>query len=481
MTAKNATNQYRPPIVAVMGHIDHGKTTLLDKIRSSNIAAREAGGITQHLSACQVSVKTKSGESFSITFIDTPGHAAFCQMRARSARVTDLVVLVISGIDGIMAQTKECIKEIKKSGVPLIVAVTKIDLPDVALEKIKGQLVELELTPEEYGGQIPLISVSGKTGQGIDELLELILLHAQIMELKSNPDGQLEAIVIESKFDKNRGPLASVIVKNGTLHRGDQVFINDQNSKVKALLDSSGKNLSQAIPGTPVEILGFTTTPPVGSLITDHPTKSAQVIENLQSSSVPDTASTPRLPIVLKADVQGTLEALRGSFTSDVELISAGVGPVTDNDVFLADSAHAQIFAFNVPVPKFIRNLANNQKVPVFESKIIYEIIENIQSQVLKLMDPTIEETILGEAKIIAEFVIDKLRIAGIKTSKGELSKGDNIHLKRGEEIIKNTKVDSIKQGKNQEEKAKSGNEYGMTFKPYVDFKLGDVIIAYKV
>src|SRR3989339_2133679 len=296
MTDNNTTSQFRPPIVAVMGHIDHGKTTLLDKIRSSNTAAKEAGGITQHLSAYQVVVKTKSGKSSPITFIDTPGHAAFHQMRARSAGVTDLVVLVVSGIDGIMAQTKECIKEIKKSGVPIIIAITKVDLPDVTLEKVKGQLVELELTPEEYGGQVPLVQVSGKTGQGVDDLLDLILLHAEIMELKNNPQSPLEAIVIESKFDKSRGPLTDVIIKNGTLNQGGQVFVGQQAYKVKALLDYSHSPIREALPSTPAEILGFTSVVPVGSLITDQPSQVATASSDLLPVASPDS-STPRLSI----------------------------------------------------------------------------------------------------------------------------------------------------------------------------------------
>ena len=464
---------FRPPIVTIMGHIDHGKTTLLDKIRSASVAAREAGGITQHISAYQTEVKLKSGKTATITFLDTPGHAAFCQMRTRGAQITDLVVLVVSAVDGVMAQTKECIKEIKRSGVPVIVAMTKMDLDGAAPEKIKGQLVELEIVPEDYGGQTSLIPVSAKTGNGIDKLLETIILNAEVMELKDESASPLEAVVIESLLDKSRGPVATLIVKKGTIHLGDQIFAESISGKIKAM------SVSPATPSTPVEILGFESVPPVGACVTSIPTPTQEktVVSRLNQTR---TDGTPRLPIVVKADVQGTLEALLSSLSDDVFLIASGVGTVTDNDVFLAASSKAQIFAYNVSVPRFIRNLADNQKVPLFESKIIYEIIDDIQAQVLRLLDPTIEETTLGEAKIIAEFKIEKVHIAGIEVIQGEIGPGDSIHLRRDDAIIKDTKVEGIRQAKTVVNKAKSGSQYGITFKPYIDFKVGDAIIAYK-
>ncbi|MBP9817722.1 GTP-binding protein [Candidatus Shapirobacteria bacterium] len=475
-------NSFRPPIVAVMGHIDHGKTSLLDKIRNANIAKKEAGGITQHISSYQTTVKLKSGKTGTITFIDTPGHAAFANMRSRGANTTDIAVLVISAVDGVMAQTKEVVKDIKLSGVPVIVAMNKIDLEGASPEKIKGQLVELELTPEEYGGQVAVIPVSAKTGAGIDDLLENILLNADVLELKNEPDAPLEAIVIESRLDNSRGPVASVIVKKGTLHLGDTVFAENISCKIKALVNSDKENVKFALPSATVEILGFVSTPSVGSVVRDHLVETPGLAShNVSHSRVGGNPGTVKLPVVIKADVEGTLEALKNSFSDDVVVVSAGVGPVTDNDVFLAESAKAQIYAFNVSIPRFIKNLADNQKVKVFESKIIYEIIENIQNQVLKLLDPTIEETTLGEGKIIAEFKIDKVRIAGIQVTKGEITKGDRIHLKRDDKIIKDTIVEGIHQAKNILDKIKSGSECGMTFRPYVDFKLNDVIIAYKV
>jgi len=475
------SNIFRPPIVAVMGHIDHGKTSLLDKIRSANIAKKEAGGITQHINSYQTTVKLKDGKTGVITFIDTPGHAAFCNMRVRGANVTDIVVLVISAVDGIMTQTKECITEIHKSNLPVIVAMNKIDLDGSSPEKIKGQLVEAGLTPEEYGGQVTICPVSAKTGVGINELLETILLNAEVMELKSEPEASLEAAIIESRLDNSRGPVANVIIKKGTLKLGDIVYAGDILCKVKAMINSDGENITTAPPSTPVEVLGFQSTPPAGAVITPEKQETiAYVNPDVSTTGLDKKDDIVRLPIVVKADVQGTLEALKNSFSDDVQLIYTGVGPVTDHDVFVAATAHAQIFAFNVSVPRFIKNMADNEKVPIIESKVIYELIENIQTQVLKMLDPTIEETIIGEGKIIAEFKIEKVRIAGIQVYKGEISKGDAIHLKRDDKIIKDTKVEGIRNGKNILEKVKATTECGMTFKPYVDFKLNDVIISYK-
>ncbi|MBU1118210.1 translation initiation factor IF-2 [Patescibacteria group bacterium] len=482
MTTNSAT-KYRPPIVAVMGHIDHGKTTLLDKIRSASVARKESGGITQHISSYQYEVKLKNGKIKPVTFIDTPGHAAFCAMRARGADITDLVVLVISAVDGVMAQTKECIAQIKKANLPVIVAMTKFDLDTRQPEMVKGQLVEMDLTPEEYGGQISVVPVSAKTGEGIDALLDLIFLNAEIMELKDEPDAPFEAVVIESKLDKLRGPLAAVIVKKGTLRLGDTVYAENVAGKVKALLDLDGKNISEALPSAPVEILGFEKVPSVGSLVTDHLIEPETVkvsSPDVSTTQDPDAEEVPHLNIVVKTDVEGTLEALKGSLSDDVNIVFAGVGPVNDNDVIAAKTSHSQLFAFNVPVSKTIKNLADNEKVSIFQSKIIYEIIEDIQSQVLKMLDPTIEETILGEGTIIAEFKIDKVRIAGVKISKGEMVKGNTVHLMRDGKIIKNTTIEGIRQGKDIVEKIKVGHECGMTFRPYVDFKLKDVIIAYK-
>jgi translation initiation factor IF-2 len=461
-----------------MGHIDHGKTSLLDKIRSTNTWAREAGGITQHVSAYQVAINPKNSTPKLITFIDTPGHAAFCNMRARGAQATDIVILVVAATEGIMAQTKECIDHIKKSNLPFIVAMNKMDLPGANPDKLKGQLVDLGFTPEEYGGQVALIPVSAKTGEGIDKLLEMVLLNAEILELESCPQDPLEAFVIESRVDKNRGPVAQVVVKQGTLRVGDVVYADLAQAKVKALIDFTGKNISQALPGTPVEILGFDRAPAVGSLVTPQKHDLTQVAQSVRHIAAADP-DHPKYSVVIKADTEGTLEALLTSISDDVQVIYAGVGPISDNDIFLASAAKATIYAFGVPTPSHIGKLADNQKVKIISSKIIYEILEDIEAKVLKMLEPTIDEEILGEAIIKAEFKIDKVRIAGTSITKGVFSKGDSIHLKRDGKIIKDTKVENIRTAKLDVDTIKMGNECGMTFRPYVDFKINDVIISY--
>ncbi len=479
-------NKIRPPIVAVMGHIDHGKTSLLDKIRSTNIIKKEAGGITQHVGAYQVAVDNKNNSQNLITFIDTPGHAAFCNMRARGSQITDIVILVVAATEGIMAQTKECISLIKKSNLPFVVAMNKIDLPNAQPDKLKGQLVELGYTPEEYGGDVPVIPVSAKTGEGIDKLLQMILLQAELMELYEEDNVPVEAAVVESKVDKNRGPVASIIVQKGILKLGDTVYAENIPCKIKAMIDWTGKQIKQAGPSTPLEILGFTKAPTVGAIITtiqkDNPC--APVSGNVPAYCKPYLNSNDdevqKLLIIVKSDVEGTLEALLGTFTDDVKVISSGVGAVSDNDIFLAETTGAQIFSFNISTPKPIQKLAETKKVRLFESRIIYEIIEDIQSQVLHILEPTMDETIVGEGLVKAEFKIEKVRIAGMQCTKGEIEKGSFIHLKRDGKIIKDTKVEGVRFGKDIVEKVKQGNDCGITFKPYVDFKVGDVIISYK-
>ena len=296
----------------------------------------------------------------------------------------------------------------------------KIDLENAAPDKVKGQLVELGFTPEEYGGQTAVIPVSAKTGEGIDKLLEMILLNAEVLELTADPKGDFEAAIIESRLDKNRGPVASLIINNGTLKIGDIIYSEDILCKVKALIDCNGQQLKEAGPSTPVEVLGFEKVPAVSSLVTSNKTESTS--DKQTKVLLESTEENPKLKVILKADVKGTLEALENSFNEDVIVISSGIGAVTDNDIFLAEAAKAQIFAFNVSTPKHITQIAEASKVRIFESRIIYEIIEDIQNQVLHLLEPTIDETILGEGLIKAEFKIDKVRISGVQCTKGEIS-----------------------------------------------------------
>ncbi len=310
----------------------------------------------------------------------------------------------------------------------------------------------------------------------------MILLNAEILELESEPDAPLEAVVIESKVDPRRGPVASIIVRKGTLNFGDTIYAGQIAGKVKNMVDHTGTQIKTAGPSTPVEILGFEKAPAVGAVITTQKQEETRDVVDKKplAQYTINGEDAKRLPIIVKADVEGTLEALLGTFSDDVEVIFSAVGPVTDNDVFMAQTANAQIFAFNVSTPAFIKKLAENSKVKIFESRIIYEIIDEIQNQVLHILEPTIDETILGEGTIIAEFKIEKVRIAGIKVTKGVISKADSIHLKRDGKIIKDTKVEGIHQAKNVLDSIKATAECGMTFRPYVDFKINDDIIAYK-
>ncbi len=465
-------NKFRPPVVTLMGHIDHGKTTLLDKIRQTNTWNKEAGGITQHVSSYQVEVKPDQ----KITFIDTPGHAAFKKMRQRGGLATDIVVLVVSATDGVMAQTKECISIIKEFDLPVIVAINKIDLSSALVDKVLGQLSENELQPESFGGQISCIPVSAKSGQAIDKLIDTILITSQVLELENLPDSPLQAYIIESRIDKSKGAIATAIVNTGTISVGQDIFVGQVTTKVKALFDYTNKAISQALPSTPVQILGFVDIPPIGEKITD----TVQKETSTKAATRIEQTSDPKIPIIVKADTQGTLEALLNSLSDEVKIISASVGPVLDNDIFLASASNAQIFAFNITSLNSVKALAKAEGVSIVETKIIYEILEEIEKQVLKILEPTIDETITGQGEIIAEFKIDKVRIAGLKCTQGIIKKGDTVHLKRKDLIIKDTKVDNIRQAKVDMDQVKQGLDCGITFKPYVDFKMGDVIISYK-
>lgn len=464
----------RPPVVTVMGHIDHGKTSLLDKIKLSHVQAGESGGITQHIGAYEVAIKVEN-QTHTITFIDTPGHAAFAQMRARGVSVTDLVVLVVAANDGVMAQTKECLDHIKQANVPFLVALNKIDVPGVNLDKAKGQLTELGYTPSDYGGQLTVIPVSAKTGEGIDKLLEAIWLHGQMLDLTSQPNAPLEAVVIESKLDPKSGPIATVVVRSGSLTRGARIFYGQDEQTIRQLTNWQKKPVQVVTPGQPTELLGLKTVPPVGAVLLAVPS----VLETKSTQAVDPQTDGKKIKVVLKADTEGTLEALEKSLSSEVQRIASTVGSVTETDVFLAQAAGAQIYAFNSRVPVLVAKLAEHEGVKIFASSIIYEILDQLEKQVLKMLEPTIDEQVHGEAEIIAEFKIKKERIAGIRVLKGEIQKTNLIHLKRDEEIIKNTKVGSLRKGKEEVEKITVGQESGITFKPYIDFKLGDRIIAY--
>ncbi len=472
----------RPPVVTVMGHIDHGKTTLLDKIRSTRLAHREAGGITQHIGASQIEFQTKEGELKKITFIDTPGHAAFTKMRARGVEVTDLVVLVIAADSGVQAQTKECLDHIKAAQVPFLVAINKIDLPAANVDQVKAELAEMGVVPEDYGGQVVTVPVSAKTGAGIDELLEMIVLMAELQELKADPKAPLEGVVIEASLDRQRGPVATVLVKNGLLARGDEIFAEAVRAKVKAMRNWLGETVTQAYPGDPVEVLGFESVPAVGARVTPEP-----VTSSTKSSQAATQPVKPRLPeedeglkLIVKADVQGTLEALLASLPTEVKIVHAGVGEVTDSDVFLAQTTGGKVIAFNVRVSPAAERVARQNKIEIMTSKIIYEILEAVEKWLVKEVDPLEGKEILGRAEIVAEFKIKDKRIAGCRVKEGKIVRGSKIILWRQEEVVGEAVAASMRHHQEDIEAAEKGMEFGLVFSPSLDFRPGDVIISYK-
>jgi len=469
----------RPPIVTFMGHIDHGKTSLLDKIRNTRTWYKETKGITQHTSTYRAQVSQKDGSKRTITFIDTPGHAAFCGMRSRGAQITDIIILVIDAKEGVKPQTKECLKLIKENNIPFLVAINKMDLKGVTSDKVNSELVAQDLTPEVYGGQLATIPISAKTGKGIDKLLEMILLNADLLDLKTDLNADPEAVVIESSLDSSCGPLVTVILKNGILKPGLEIYSGQSKAKIKAIRDETGQNIKEALPGQPVEILGFDTVPSVGQKISLVSVSETNLPDQPSNLSEKSEKEEKRIPVVIKADTRGTLEALTQSLSTNVQILSASVGDLTEADILMAQTAQAQIFVFRAKIPHPVRKLARHESIKLFSSDTIYEILEELEKQVLKMLEPTIDEEITAEAKITAEFTINKERIAGCKVTKGSLKKGDRIHLKRGEDLIKDTTIHTLRHGKEDVTEVKLGNECGLTFKPRIDFKMNDVIISY--
>lgn len=463
----------RPPIVAVLGHVDHGKTTLLDKIRKTRVAEREPGGITQSIGAYQVRVPP-------ITFIDTPGHVAFSKMRARGGKISDLVVLVVAANDGVMPQTIESLEHIKVAGVPFLVAINKIDLPGVDLEKVKKQLVDNGVLVEGYGGDVVVVPVSAKTGQGIDELLEMILLLAEMKEIKANPEGPLEAVVIESKRDK-RGTVGTVLVRDGTLKVADQILVENVPARVRGMMNESGKLVKKALPGQPVEVLGFTQVPPVGAKVAkvEALPKPKLSIDEIREVPKLPKESQDKLNIILKTDSLGSFEAISESLPGEIFVVSHGVGDINESDVLFAQATKAQIFGFKVKATSQIIKLAEDEGVKIKTFKIIYEFLEDLEKEVLKVLEPTIEEEILGRAEIVAEFQVGGERVAGCRVLEGKIRKTDKLHLKRKDKILGDTKIVSMKHQKEDISEAKKGTEFGAIFSPPLDFKIGDMLISF--
>lgn len=475
----------RQPIVAILGHVDHGKTTLLDYIRTTRVAAREAGGITQSIGAYQATFKGKL-----LTFIDTPGHAAFSKMRSRGASIADVVVLVVASDDSVQPQTIESIKHIKAAGVPFVVAINKIDKPDSNVEVVKAELTQHEVFVEGYGGNTPFVLISGKTGAGVDTLLETILLLAELEELPYEPDAALAAPIIEAKIDPKKGALVSAIIKAGTLHVGDMVYTDSSSAKIRAFFSDLGVSITTATPGMPVQILGFDTLPSVGEIIVPVPLGSdlSALRNEMKERSEPSLLNLPapaidpsikQLNLIVKADTAGSLEAIMGSFSSDVNVVTSATGDITESDVLMAGATGSIIIGFNIRVSPSVQKLAEAENIIIKNHKIIYEILEYIEKKVLKMMEPTIDEDELGSATVIKVFDINGDHIAGSRIDSGFLSIGDTVHLKRGD-VSKNAKIRSIRIGKEEVKKVESGKECGIFFSPNLDVREKDVIIAYK-
>jgi translation initiation factor IF-2 len=459
--------QNRPPIIVILGHVDHGKTTLLDYLRKSNVAAREAGGITQNISSFQV--QTKADNLF--TFIDTPGHAAFSQMRSRGSKIADIALLIISGTDGIMPQTKQSIDFINASKIPYIVTITKSDLPGYDADKVKTQLTDMGVVVEDFGGPVPAVNVSAKTGEGIPELLDVISLVSSLNPPRSDVSGVLDLVVLESRMDSKKGPVAVVLVKNGTLKIGQELFQKESVGKVRAIISSAGSSEQQALPSAPVELLGLTKIPEVGSQISSAPLTAAKA----PAASVPVGAVEGKLNVILRTDVAGSLEAILASFTPEINVVSSGTGDVTENDIMLAKVSRARVLCFNVRISSSVSKLAEVEKVALDQFKIIYEMLDSLD----KLLHTKSTETILGKAAVAAQFKIGPDKIAGCKCTEGVITKSDTVRLMRGEAIIGQSRIKSLRTGKTEVETVKTGLEFGAILSPFLDFKIGDSIIAF--
>jgi len=491
----------RPPVVTIMGHVDHGKTTLLDAFRSSHLVDKESGGITQHIGAYRITFNKRA-----ITFIDTPGHEAFTQLRARGAKVTDIVVLVIAADDGVMAQTREAINHAKAAAVPMIVAINKIDKPDSNPDKIKRELQKEGILLEEWGGDVISVAVSGKDKKNISELLEMILLLADVIELKANPKVQAQGAVLEARLDGKKGPLATVIVQNGTLSVGDAFLAGTTHGKVRAINDENGQILKSAGPSTPVEILGFSDVPRAGDLfqVLDSVEEAKTIAAYRLSQFAQENKKKPdrltlddlfkktlggefkELNLILKADVQGSVEVLSGllpSLSTDkvkVKIIHAGTGGINESDILLASTSDAIIIGYNVKPASKIQELAAKDGVEIRIYKIIYQLTDDIKKAMTGMLDPVIKETYLGRAQVRKIFKIPKVGvIAGCYVQDGKIPRTADIRIVRNNSIIYRGRISSLKHLKENVTEVKKDYECGIGLDRFKDFVEGDLIEAF--
>ncbi|WP_455478783.1 translation initiation factor IF-2 [Bartonella sp. B10] len=497
--------QQRPPVVTIMGHVDHGKTSLLDAIRKANVVSGEAGGITQHIGAYQVE---QNGQK--ITFIDTPGHAAFTAMRARGARVTDIAVLVVAADDSVMPQTIESINHAKAAGVPIIVAINKIDKPAADAQKVRTELLQHEVFVESMGGETLEVEVSAKTGQNLDKLLEAILLQAEILDLKADPKRTAEGVVIEAKLDRGRGSVATVLVQKGTLHPSDIIVAGNEWGRVRALIDDHGRHIKEAVPSTPIEILGMQGTPQAGDrfAVVSHETKAREIAEYRQRLARDkavarqtgsrgsleqmmtklQTTGVKEFPLIVKGDVQGSIEAISsaleklGNEEVRARIVHSGAGGITESDISLAEASNSAVIGFNVRANKQARALAKTQGIEIRYYNIIYDLVDDIKAAMSGLLSPEQRETFLGNAEILEVFSITKTgKVAGCRVTEGKIERGAGVRLIRDNIVIHEGKLKTLKRFKEEVNEVQSGQECGIAFENYEDMCVGDIIETFRI
>ncbi len=489
----------RPPIVTVMGHVDHGKTSVLDVLRSANVVSGEFGGITQHIGAYQI-----ENNSNKITFIDTPGHAAFTEMRARGSKLTDIVVLVVAADDGVKPQTVESIKHAKAANVPIVVAINKCDLPEADPQKIKNQLLEHELIAEELSGDSLMVEISAKKKQNLEKLIEAITLQAEILDLKTNFESKATGIVLESKIDIGRGPVATIIITNGTLKRGDFFVSGLRWGKIRAIINDKGKNINEALPSDPVEILGINGAAKAGDdfLVLDNEKEAKNLSESraqenkdnknpltfaTQESAFTDK-SAEELNLIIKSDVHGSSEAIKNAVGQikheevKPKIILSDIGMVTETDVTLAKASSAVLIAFNVKPSKEAKKLAEKENIKISSYNIIYEVLDFIKKRMSGLLTPDVKEAITGTAQILEIFKVSGAgKVAGSKVTEGEITSASEVRIIRDGSIIYTGKVGSLFREKNQVKQVNNGQECGITVKDYMDFQKNDIIEAFNI
>ncbi len=498
---RGAASVQRPPVVTIMGHVNHGKTSLLDAIRQTNVAGQEFGGITQHIGASVVDVDSRR-----IVFIDTPGHEAFTTLRARGAQVTDIAVLVVAVDDGVMPQTVEAINHAKSAGVPIIVAINKIDLPQANSDRVKQQLAELGLSPEEWGGDTVTVSVSARTRQGLKELLEMILLVSDLRELHANPARPARGTIIEAQLDKGRGAVATVLVQEGTLHIGDAIVAGEASGRVRAMVDARGRRVTEAPPATPVEVVGLDAVPQAGDLlevVRDDRLAKAVIQERRERRRAADLATARpgaaedtsiqaaglrELRLILKADTHGSVEALTGALgrlgTAEVgvTMLHMAVGNVTESDVMLAGASRALVIGFNIRPEPQVRKLAEQEQVEILTYRVIYEAIDDIRNRLRGLLAPKRREVSLGQAEVRETFTISKVgTIAGCYVSAGVVARGANLRVIRDGVIIHEGKIASLRRFKEDVREVTEGFECGIALERFQDIKVGDLLEAFEV